>query len=48
MWIVASLAPVEGMPEHADFGGMRSGRSDDLLDMHRVTAYVQGQGPGEE
>ena len=49
MWILESLARVEGMPELADdFAGMRSDRGNDSLHMHHVTAYVQGQVPGKE
>ena len=48
MRILASLAPVEGLPDRADFVGMGSDRSDEALHMQHVTVYVQGQGPGEE
>jgi hypothetical protein len=48
MRILASLAPVEGLPDRADFVGMRSDQSNESLQMHHATVYVQGQGPGEE
>ena len=48
MRLLASLGRVEGMLELADFVGISSDRSGDSLHMHHVTAYVQGQGPGEE